>query len=56
MDVKGNQRDVIEFLPSEACAGEEMVVDLRNVYGSAVYCPASVFKWISEGGRGNEQF
>jgi hypothetical protein len=28
---------------------------LRNVYGSAAYCCVSVFRWIKEVLRGNEE-
>jgi hypothetical protein len=37
MDAKGKQP-----------AGEEILMRLRNVYGSAAYGRASVFRWISE--------
>jgi hypothetical protein len=55
MDLKQNRRAVIEFILLEGCAGEEIVIHLRNVYGSAEYCRASVFKWINEVRRGNEE-
>jgi hypothetical protein len=37
MDVKDKQRAVIEFLLLEGCAGEEIVLRLPNVDGSAPY-------------------
>jgi hypothetical protein len=36
MNVKDKQRAVIEFLQSEERAGEEIVIPIRTVYGSAV--------------------
>jgi hypothetical protein len=48
MDVKDKQRAVIEFLLLKGCTGDKIVVHLQNVYGSAAYCRASVFKRISE--------
>jgi hypothetical protein len=54
MDVKDKQLAVIEFLLLEECASEEIVMCLRNLYASAAYCRASVFRWISEVRRGNE--
>jgi hypothetical protein len=56
MDVKDKQRSVIEFLLLEVCAGEEIVIRLRNVYGSDTCCRASIFIWISEVRRSNEEF
>jgi hypothetical protein len=44
-----------EFLLLEECTGEEIVIRLRNMYASATYCCASVFRWISEFRRGNEE-
>jgi hypothetical protein len=55
MNVKDKQRTIIEFLLLEGCAGEEIAVHPRNVYGSAASCRASVFTWISEVHRGNEE-
>jgi hypothetical protein len=33
MDFKDKQREVIKFLLFEACAGEEIVIRVRNLYG-----------------------
>jgi hypothetical protein len=55
MDVTNKQQVVIEFLLLEGRARGEIVIRLRNVYRSAVYCRASVFRWISEVRRGNEE-
>jgi hypothetical protein len=55
MEVKDKQRAVIEFLLFEGCAGEEIVIRLRNVYGSAAYYRASVFRWINEVPGCNEE-
>jgi hypothetical protein len=33
----------------------QIVIPLRNVYGSAAYCGASVLRWISEVCHGNEE-
>jgi hypothetical protein len=55
MDVKDKQRAFIEFLLLEGCAGEEIVIRLRNLYGSAAYCRASLFRWINEVRRVNEE-
>jgi hypothetical protein len=55
MDVKDKPRFVIEFRPSEGCAGEEIVMLLRNIYASARYGRAAVFRWINEIRRDNEE-
>jgi histone-lysine N-methyltransferase SETMAR len=55
MDVKDKQRTVIEFLLLEGCSGDEITIRLKRVYGSAAYCRASVFRWINEVRRGNEE-
>jgi hypothetical protein len=55
MDVKGNQAPVIDFLLLEGCTGKEIVIRLRNVYGSAAYCRVSLFRRISEVCRGKEE-
>jgi hypothetical protein len=55
MDDKDKQRTIIEFLPFEGCAGEEIVTPLRNMSRSVAPYRASVFKWISETHRGNEE-
>jgi hypothetical protein len=55
MDAKDNQRTVIQFLLFEGRAGQEIMIRIRNVYGSAADCHASVFRWISEIRRGNEE-
>jgi hypothetical protein len=55
MQVKDKQRAFIEFLLLERCDGEKIVVHLRSIYGSAVHCRASVFRWISELRRDSEE-
>jgi hypothetical protein len=55
MDVKQNQRAVIEFLLIEGCEGDDIVLPLQNAYGRYAYCPVSVFKWMNEIRRGNEE-
>jgi hypothetical protein len=55
LDAHDKERVIIEFLLLEGCVGEEIAIRLRNVYGSAAYCRASVFRWISEVRRGNEE-
>jgi transposase len=55
MDVKNKQRAIVKFLLLEGRAGQEIVLCLRNVYGSAAYCRASVFRWINKVWRGNEE-
>jgi hypothetical protein len=55
MGIKDKQCVVIEFLVLEGCAGEEIVIGLQNMYGSAAYCRISVFRWMSEVRRSNEK-
>jgi hypothetical protein len=55
MDFKWKRPTIVEFLPLEGYAGQEIVTRLRNLYGSAVYCGPSVFSWVSEIRRGNEE-
>jgi hypothetical protein len=55
MDVKDRQRAVIEFLLLEACASEEIVIHLRKMCSSAAYYHDSVFRWMTEARRGNEE-
>jgi hypothetical protein len=55
MDVKQRQRTVIEFLLLEGCAGDEIATRLQNVYGEDADYRASVFRWIQEIRRGNEE-
>jgi hypothetical protein len=38
MDVRQQQRAVIEFLPLEGCEGDNMVLRLQNAYGRDAYC------------------
>jgi hypothetical protein len=45
----------MEFLVLERRSGQEIVIRPRNVHGSAAYCRASAFGWISEVRRGNEE-
>jgi hypothetical protein len=56
MNIKDNQRTVIQFLFSEGCTGGEIVTRLGNVYGVVAYCRASVFRWIRKVRPGNEKF
>jgi hypothetical protein len=44
MDIKDEQRAVTEFLRLEGYASEEIVVPLRDVYGSVAHCRVSVFR------------
>jgi hypothetical protein len=53
--INEKQRTVIEFLLLKGCAGEEIVIRLRNVCRSVVYCRVSVFRCIGKGCRGNEE-
>jgi transposase len=55
MEIKDKQRAVIEFLLLEGCAGDEIAIRLRNVYGEDAYSRATVFRWITEVRRGNEE-
>jgi hypothetical protein len=55
INAKDRQRSVIEFRVIERCAGEEIMICLRNVYGSSACCRASIFRGISELCRGNEE-
>jgi hypothetical protein len=55
MGIKDKQGVVIEFLRLGGGAGEEIVISLRIVYGSAAYCRASAFRWISKVRGGNEK-
>jgi hypothetical protein len=55
MDINDKQRAIIEFLPLERYASQEIVKCLRNVYHSAAHCRVSVLRWISEVRRGNEE-
>jgi hypothetical protein len=54
-EIKGTEQAVIEFLVLKGLTREEIALRLRNVYGSTAYCRASVFKWISEVRRDNEE-
>jgi hypothetical protein len=54
-EVKDKQQAVIELLLLEGCTGEEIMMHLRNVYGSSAYCRASAFRLVSEVGRGNKE-
>jgi hypothetical protein len=56
MAIKDRHRAVIDLLLLERCASEEIVIRLRNVNGPAVYCHASVFRWISEVRGSKEEF
>jgi hypothetical protein len=49
MEVKDHHRAVIEFLLFEGCAVEEIMIRLRNVYGSAAYHRASVINKVRRG-------
>jgi hypothetical protein len=56
MDINQKQRPVIEFLPLERCEGADIVLRLQNAYGRDAYYQASVFRWMNEICRGNEEF
>jgi hypothetical protein len=45
----------MEFLQLEGCVCDKIVIPLGKVYGSDTYCCTSVFRWISEIRRGNEE-
>jgi nucleoside-diphosphate-sugar epimerase len=55
MDVKEKQHAVIEFPLLEGCPGDEILTRLPNVYGPDAYSRSSVFHWIQEVRRGNEE-
>jgi hypothetical protein len=55
MDVRQKQRAVIEFLLLKGCEGDDIVLRLQNAYGRDPYCRASVFRWMNEIRRGNEE-
>jgi hypothetical protein len=55
MDVKDQQRAVIELLLLEQCVSEEILISPRNVYDLAASYHSSVFKQISEIRRGNKE-
>jgi hypothetical protein len=54
----GHQRQtaaITEFVLLEGRASEEIMIRLRDIYGLAAYPHASVFRWISDVHRGNEE-
>jgi hypothetical protein len=55
MDVKDNKRAAIECFLFKGGASEKIVIHLLNMYGSVAYCRGSVFRWISEVRRGNDE-
>jgi hypothetical protein len=55
MDVKQQQRAVIEFLLREGRPGEEITIRLHNVYGEAAYARPTVLRWINEIHRRNHE-
>jgi hypothetical protein len=56
MDVKQKRRAVFEFLLLEGYEGDNVLLRLQNAYGIDVYCRASVFRWMTQIRRGNEEF
>jgi hypothetical protein len=55
MDVKEKPHAVIEFLLLEGCTGNGIFMRLQNVFGPDAYSRSSVFHWIQEVRRGNEE-
>jgi hypothetical protein len=55
MDVEQKQRAIIEFLLLEGCEDDNIVLCLQNGYGPDAYYRASVFRWMNEIRRGNEE-
>jgi transposase len=55
MDVMQKQQAVIKFYLVEGCEGDDIVLRLQNSYGGDAYCRASVFRWMNEIHRGNEE-
>jgi hypothetical protein len=55
MNVKDKQRAISEFLPLEGRVSEKIMIHFQNEYGSAAYFRVSVFRWIIEVRRGNEE-
>jgi hypothetical protein len=55
MNVKTEQRAVIEFLFLEGSDREEIAQYLRNVEGDQVYFRAAVLQWIKKIRNGNEE-
>jgi hypothetical protein len=55
MDVTQKQRAAIEFLLLEGCDGDDIMLSLQNAYGREAYCRASVFRWMNEIRRGDEE-
>jgi hypothetical protein len=55
MDVKEKQWAVIEFLLIEGYEGNDIVLRLQNASGRGAYSRASVFRWMNEIRRGNEE-
>jgi hypothetical protein len=54
-DVEDKQGFANELIPLERCVGKKIMVCLWNVFGSASYCCAFLFKWINEHRRSNEK-
>jgi ribosome maturation factor RimP len=44
MDIKQKQRAIIEFLLSEGCEGDDIVLRLQNAHDRDAYCGVSVFR------------
>jgi hypothetical protein len=55
MDVRQKQRALIECLLFEGRPGDEIAQRLHDVYGQDAHCRASVFQWIQEVRRSNEE-
>jgi hypothetical protein len=56
MDVEQKQRAVIEFLLLKVYEGGDIVRRFQNAYGRDAYCRVSVFRWMNEIRRGNQEF
>jgi hypothetical protein len=55
MDVKQKEGAFIEFLLLEGRPDDEIAASLQNVYAQDAYSRVSVFGWIQEVRRGNEE-
>jgi hypothetical protein len=56
MDVKQKERAIIEFLLLERCEGHDIVLRVQNAYSRDADYQTSVFRWMNEMRRGNEEF
>jgi hypothetical protein len=55
MDVKQKQRAVVEFLLLKECEGDDIGLRLQKGYDRNADCRASVFIWMNEIRRDNEE-